>query len=112
MPKPVRPYRPHYFPRTHRGNPLPPPLGTVSPSKPLLTDEQLERFEKSGIFLALVVVDLIVNLLFALGTWLIIREFANNNIISGPLPYWDAFWITFLIRFMTTVSRHLGNRQK
>lgn len=73
-----------------------------------MTDEQLEKFEKAGIFAGLLVLELVLNFFFAWVLWVVVGELADNQVVNGRLPYWDAFWIALLIRFTVSFSRVLG----
>ena len=100
-------YKPHNYPKTRHGTPLPPPLGKGLPGdKPLLDDRALERIEKSGIFIFLIIITGLELLIWAWVAWAI----TGNLDVRGDNSFSDFIWMSgiaiFAVKFSKAISRH------
>jgi hypothetical protein len=100
-------YKPHNYPKTRHGTPLPPPLGKGLPGdKPLLDDRALERIEKSGIFIFLIIITGLELLIWAWVAWAI----TGNLDLRADNSFSDFIWMSgiaiFAVKFSKAISRH------
>lgn len=99
-------YKPHNYPKTRHGTPLPPPLGKVKPGKALLDEAALDRIEKSGIFIFLIIITGLELLAWAWVSWVI----TGHLDLRADNSFSDFIWMSgiaiFAVKFSKAISRH------
>jgi hypothetical protein len=99
-------YKPHNYPKTRHGTPLPPPLGKGLPGdKPLLDDRALERIEKSGIFIFLIIITGLELLVWAWVAWAITGNLDARRDNSFSDFIWMSGIAIFAVKFSKAISR-------
>ena len=98
-------YKPHNYPKTRHGTPLPPPLGKGLPVK-MFDEATLDRIEKSGIFIFLIIITGLELLVWSWVSWVI----TGHLDLRADNSFSDFIWMSgiaiFAVKFSKAISRH------
>jgi len=109
----VRPFKPYYYPSTHRGTPLPPPLGLYGSRRKVAGPAEMPRKSNNPNFIPALLAQLIIQgielLVWASVLWVVGDQLDEAGIINSNIQFFDLFWISglviFAIRFSKAINR-------
>lgn len=108
----VKPFTAHNYPRTHRGNPLPPPLGLYGADGRKAAFSGKKKNAVNPNIPAAVLANLILQAMelfsWAAVLWIIGDQLEGAGIVNSNLPFFDFFWMAGLVIFAVRFSKGIN----
>lgn len=106
----VKPFVASSYLRTHRGTPLPPPLGTYGYARkrsasPGRKSKKVNNSDVAAAVLANLILQALELFVWASVLWVIGDQLREAGVVNSNLPYFDFFWLAGLVIFAVRFSK-------